>query len=302
MRNPLIPLGWTLGVLLGTGCTLDRGQAARADSTLLAQRETRFAGHLDGAQSEPGRLLARWELPHALREISGLALTPEGQLLAHDDNLARIYAIDYRRGVVTKEFAVGEALLQGDFEAIAAGRGQLFLVTSDGTLYRFEEGEDGRQVSYDEIDTGLGKSCEIEAMAYEGSTGSLVFGCKRVYDKDLEDRLVLYRWGLPRGEPHSVLTVPFDRIVGSRGWKGAHPTDMAIDPRSGHFVILLKENAVLELTPEGQVVAVWELPDAFQQPEGLAISPEGIVMISDESGQRPASITLYRGFAGVGRQ
>ncbi len=283
--------------LLGSLACDPTGRAARADSTLLAEREARFEERLARAGASPGRLtkVARWELPLALREISGLTLTADGRLLAHDDNLGRIFEVDYRRGVIVKEFGIGEALVQGDFEAITTALGQIYLLTSDGILHRFEEGDDGAHVDYEAIDTGLGKRCEFEAIAFEPGTGSLLLACKAVHEKSLEGNLVIYRWGLPRGEPFGIITVPAQQIIGSRRWNQVRPTDMAVDPATGHYVILLREGALVELTPGGGLVAVRELPDPFEQPEGIALTPEGLVLISDEAGQRPAAITLYKG-------
>ena len=283
-------------LLLGAASCTPPGRAAQADSTLLNNRAAEFAARLARAGDDPAKpvRLARWELPHALREISGLALTPDGRLLAHDDNLARIFEVDYRRGVVAKEFTMGEALVQGDFEAIAVAFGQVFLLASDGTLYRFEEADDGRHSSYEQVDTGLGKKCEFEGMAFEPASQALLLACKTVYEKELDKNLVIFRWPLPRGEPLGVIAVSESEIEAAGGLKKVTPTDLQVDPATGNLLVLLRESAVVEIGAGGGLVSVRALPQAFEQPEGLAITPEGWVIVSDEAGQRPASITLYR--------
>ena len=298
MPNPRIAaIGLALAAL-SLGCDPDPGRAARKDSTVLAQREARLTENLARPDSaSQGDPLARWELPRGLREISGLALTPDGRLFAHDDNTAMVYQVDYRRGVLVKEFQLGDKLVQGDFEAIAVAGERMYLLTSDGVLYRFPEGTDHSRVAYNEIDTGLGKHCEFEGMTYDASSNALVLACKTVYQKSLEHQLVLYRWGLPNGEPLTRVVVSEEAIVGKHDDKGElHPTDISIDPANGYYVLLTKDGRLIEITPEGSVVAVHKLPDRHQQPEGLAITKDGFVLISDEAGPRAASITAYRGF------
>lgn len=298
MPNPLIATAGLALAVLSLGCDPDPGRAARQDSTVLAQREARLSENLarpdSASRDDP---LARWELPLGLREISGLALTPDGRLFAHDDNNAVVYQVDYRRGVIVKQFQLGDKPLQGDFEAITVAGERMYLLTSDGVVYRFPEGSDHSRVATNEIDTGLGKHCEFEGMTYEASSNALVLACKTVYQKSLEHLLVLYRWGLPNGEPLTRIVVSEEAIVGKHDDKGElHPTDITINPANGNYVLLTRDGRLIEVTSAGSVVAVHQLPDRHQQPEGLAITQDGFVLISDEAGPRAASITAYRGF------
>ena len=286
--------GWLVLLLPVLACNPDPGQAARRDSALLATREARFAGLSRSDSGDPGKPLARWELPRGLREISGLALASDGRLFAHDDNVAVVYQIDYRRGSIVKAFQLGDHPVQGDFESITVAEDRFYLLTSDGVLYRFSEGADGARVAYQEVDTGLGKHCEFEAMVYDPGSQSLVFACKTVHQKSLEHSLVLYRWPLPDGAGVERITVPMEQVEGDgHHQEDLHPTDLAIDPRSGHYVLLTRENLLVELTPEGGLVGTRELPGHFHQPEGLALTRDGFVLIGDEAGARAASITAF---------
>src|SRR5690606_10827394 len=108
----------------------------------------------------------QWRLPDKLNEISGLALTGDGRLLAITDESAIVYELDYAKGKLVKAFALGEPTERGDFEGIAWFDGQVWLVTSKGRIYQSPEGEDGERVAFEAFETGLGKSCEIEGLAY----------------------------------------------------------------------------------------------------------------------------------------
>ena len=160
--------------------------------------------------SARGKPVARWLLPAELAEISGLALTPDGRLFAHDDESARISEIDYRRGTIIKQFFVGKKVLRGDFEGLAYAEDRFFLLSSDGTLYEFREGAAEERVDYTEHDTRLGKECEFEGVAYDSTANALILACKNVRKKQSKDMLVFYRYSLgdSGGAEISEFTVP----------------------------------------------------------------------------------------------
>ena len=85
---------------------------------------------------------SRIELPGVLAEVSGIAYTPDGRLLAQGDESAVIYQVEFPGGRVVKRFAIGDAggPLLGDFEDIQVVGDRVFLVTSEGQLVEAKEG------------------------------------------------------------------------------------------------------------------------------------------------------------------
>lgn len=256
------------------------------------EKDARSAG--DSADDDG--VLARWVLPRDLDEISGMTLTSTGRLLAHGDERAQVSAIDYRRGVITKQFVVGRPTITGDIEGIAAVHDAVFLLASNGTLYEFREGENGQRVGYITADTHLGKECEFEGLAFDPSINSLLLACKKVELEQTRDSMVIYRWKLQSGGQRlSMLAVPLTRILAAIGEKELHPSDITVDPNTGHYVIVASiERALVEITPTGEVVSARKLGRQHNQPESIAITKDGILIIGDEAGRRPAVITLYR--------
>jgi uncharacterized protein YjiK len=281
----------------------DRLSAVLASPTAAA-REARLARALAApdtgtdrnATLAPATPLARWVLPASLKEISGLALTSDGRLLTHGDELGVIWEVDYRRGVLVKRFVLGNGEVKGDFEAITVANGHVFLLASNGKLYEFPEGADGAHVPYHLYDTGLKKECEFEGIAFDPASNALLLACKHVHDKGLRDELVIYRWSLADSGAHlTQLTVPMASVIGANPWKTVRPSDITIDPFTGNYVLLSSEQqAIISITPAGAVVFVRTLPPGHHQPEGLAITKDSILIISDEARQAPPSITLYR--------
>jgi len=171
------------------------------------------------------------------------------------------------------------------------------MVASNGTLYEFAEGADGERVRYTVHDTRLGHECEFEGVAFEAATGFLLLPCKTVGTKDLRDHLVLYRLRLgPGGDSALVpITIPLDKVIGSNRWKGLHPSDITVDPATGNYVLIAaREKALIEITPAGEVVRSIPLPGKHGQAEGVALTTDGILVVSDEATNRSATLTLYR--------
>lgn len=266
----------------------------QVEQTRKKELEQRLA-KADANPSMPAPV-AMWYLPSELKEISGLALTKDGNVLTHDDNVARIYVINPKTGVVLKEFMLGRGV-QGDFESIAVAGDEIFLLNSNGVLYRFKEGASGAGVPFDFIDLRLGHECEFESMAYEPDSAWLVMPCKGSTGKEYKGQLVMYRWKLqgPDSTRLSMVTIPLAEITARTGWKGFHPTDMTIDPETGNYVIISShEDGLVVMTPAGVVERAEKLPGDHGQPEGIAITNDRILIISDEATKKPAAITLYR--------
>ena len=294
------PASLAICLLAGAACpaSQDDLSAVIASPTAVA-RETRLEKALADHDASIGRAapLAEWLLPHALQEISGLALTSDGRLLVHDDELGQVWEVDYRRGVLVKGFSLGKGAVKGDFEGITIANDVIFLLASNGKLYEFPEGANGAHVDYKVLDTGLQKECEFEGVAFDPTINSLLLACKHVSNEDVRDALVIYRWSLKSdsGARLSKLTVPLATVIGTNGWKTLHPSDISIDPLTGNYVLVAsEEKALIAITPAGAVVFAHPLPALHHHPEGVAITKDGILIVSDETEQLPAMITLYK--------
>ena len=284
-------------VALDSTRPVDSSASAGSGDTKRTGKGDRDASADDNADSTANAgALARWILPPDLDEISGMTLTSDGRLLAHGDERAQISEIDYRRGVVTKQFVVGRPTIKADIEGIAAAHDAVFLLASNGTLYEFREGENGQRVDYITSDTHLGKECEFEGVAFDPAINSLLLACKNVELKHSRNSMVIYRWKLQGGGQRlSKLAVPLDRILPAIGEKELHPADITVDPNTGHYVIIASiEEAIVEITAAGEVLSARKLTGQHTQPESIAITKDGILIIGDEAGRRPAVITLYR--------
>jgi uncharacterized protein YjiK len=263
-----------------------------------ATRKQDLARRLALADANPSKPVpvAEWIMPPELREISGLALTARGTVLTHDDNIGRVYEIDPKTGILLKAFSL-EGGVRGDFEAITIAGTDIYLLRSNGRIYRFKEGADATQVPYSVYDTGLGKECEFESMAYEADSSRLLLACKKFLQKQAPKELLIYRVPLPLGNRSAItaMQVAMKNVIGSNKWKNFHPSDLNIDPITRNYVIVAsREKGLIVVTPDGEVVRSEPIPGDHRQAEGVAITPDSLLLVSDEANVKPPAITLYR--------
>ncbi|HJP87303.1 MAG TPA: hypothetical protein VJ852_15025 [Gemmatimonadaceae bacterium] len=283
--------------LQGCGET-PQARAAEA-KTMGTQRLQQFERRLAEANANPAKAeepLAEWVMPPFLREISGLALTSRGTVLTHDDNIGRISEIDPKTGILLKSFSLS-GNQKGDFEAIAIAGRDLYLLESSGKLFKFQEAPDGYQVPFTVYDTKLGKECEFESLTYEADSSRLLMACKRLLNKAEGKELRIYFVPLPLGDRTAMttMTIPIDEVRGKNDWKNFHPSDIAIDPNTGNYVVIAsREKAYAVITPDGEVLKSAPLPGEHRQAEGLTITKDSIMIVSDEANVKPPKITLYR--------
>ena len=285
-------------VMSGAACREASPAKAEQLRTLEAARKHQLARRIAIADSNPRQSspIAMWVLPPELREISGLTLTSDGRMFAHQDEDATVYQIDPKSGIVVRRFVLDEKPI-GDFEAIAAVGADLYLLESNGKLYQFREGAEDASVPFTTYDTRLGKECQFESLAYEPDSSRLLLACKTVSGKKLKNQLVIYRVPVPITDSSrlSLLTIPAVSVIGMHGWREFNPSDMTIDPSTGNYVLIAsQQKALAVITPGGRVVRSELLPGIHQQAEGVAITRDSILVISDEARHRPAAITLYR--------
>ena len=240
-----------------------------------------------------------WKLSSHLEEISGLAMTRDNRLLAHNDERGVIFEIDYQNGSIAKSFQLTDMKnpVASDFEGIATIDDQIYLVTSSGRLYACREGTDGESVLFNVYTTGVGRDCEIEGLAYDESKRALLLMCKDARSADMEGKLAVYHWSIDEKQlsrdAHTVIpVVEFSRHIKGKKFQ---PSGIERHPVSGnYFIVAARQGAIAEITPEGQVVAVREFPAQWhRQVEGITFASDGTLIVSDEGAGRKARLTLY---------
>lgn len=244
---------------------------------------------------ETAQPVRRILLPAALREISGLAVTSAGELLAHNDARGRVFALDSATGRVLRRYELQGDLRQ-DFEGIAVAGDTVFLMTSTGLVYLFRDGADGDSVPFQGFDTGLGQVCELEGLAWDPVDRVLLLPCKVPWRAGLRGGLTIFRWSLDRrtvADP-ATLEVPAAVLRRTLRVSTVRPTAVEIDTASGRILVLSSSpQALVEMDRAGRLlVAVGLRSMRHPQPEALALLP-GSLVVGDEGGAGRGMLTVY---------
>lgn len=239
------------------------------------------------------------QLPSALNEISGLAVTGADRLLAHNDESGVVCELEASSGAIVKSFALSDISrpVADDFEGIAAVGDLLYLVTSSGRLYECGEGNNGESVLFNVYTTGIGRECEIEGLAYEPSRRALLMMTKEARSDVRKGLLTIFSWSLEtkRLIGGAEIAIPVEEFTRLLGGDEFHPSGIERHPVSGHyFIVAARETAIAEITPEGTVIAVAHLPGNWHhQAEGITFDSHNTLLVSDEAAGARAELTQY---------
>ena len=265
-----------------------------ADTAAVLQRKISLESYTLNEETA-----THWKLSEQLEEISGLAMTRDNRLLAHNDERGIIFEIDYQNGSIAKAFQLSDMKnpVASDFEGIATIDEQIYLVTSSGRLYECREGTAGESVLFNVYTTGVGRDCEIEGLAYDESKRALLMMCKDARSADMMGQLAVYHWSIDEKQLIKDAHIAIPVVEFARHIKGKkfQPSGIERHPVSGnYFIIAARQGAIAEITPGGQVVAAREFPAQWhRQAEGITFAADGTLIIADEGAGKRARLTLY---------
>ena len=283
-------------------------RAARLLAVLLLSPA--MAGRAEAqADRAPARALAHYdleagaawraELPRGLSEVSGLAFTPGGMLLAQEDERAIVWRYDIARRQPVARFGLGDrtGVLHGDFEDLAVVGDRVFLVTAFGEIFEGRVLDDGQTGPAARRTPGLARTCEAEGLTWDADTRSLLLLCKAVRSRRWQDRMVILAVSIDtwRFEREPRILVTDDELERATGRSRFHGTGMARHPLTGTLLVVAgPERTYVELSPAGKVLGGGRLDrKRHRQPEGIAVAPDLTLLISDEAAGRTATITAY---------
>ena len=249
--------------------------------------------------------VVRWKLPKALREVSGLALDSQGSVFAVADEEARVFKLDAVTGEMLAVFSLGRPALRGDFEGIAWLNDWLYLITSDGVLLRTQPGLsdtaiDGTALNFERFE--LATQCEIEGLTEDLENPWLWIACKEVTDSEAKasEALRLYAWDTAQKTLVAGATreLPTQRLLELTDQKRFKPSGLSFIPADPGAILLIISGAqrawsTWRWSAEPALVAAGRLPKAHRQPEGVAVTQAGELLLADEGKGKAARLRVY---------
>ncbi|RFP63511.1 hypothetical protein D0N36_18950 [Hymenobacter lapidiphilus] len=309
MFNPLfLPLALLLNYCAPASDTPTFMAATAATGPGVATGNAPLTGRLAYDFSRPA---ATYSMPAELAELSGIVLSSDGQLTGVQDEAGRLYEYSLADKRVTNTVDFGPA---GDYEDLARVGDDWFILRSDGTLFRHSA------TGTKQYQTGLTIDNNAEGLTYDARSKTLLVACKGTPGGDLTaTKRAIYRLDPTtyKVQTPAAYVLDVDAIVaavpkpagaapeaaakgkkgkkGAGGFKGFAPSAVAVHPLTGHvFVLSARQNALVELAGNGELLAVAPLPEnLFPQAEGLAFTPAGDLYIATEAGKKSGQAMVH---------
>ncbi|GEQ85707.1 hypothetical protein ULMS_12150 [Patiriisocius marinistellae] len=234
-----------------------------------------------------------WNLPKDLNEISGIAWLPDGNIASvqDEDGIIFIYNLDSNKIIEEIEFEGS-----GDYEGITIKDNDAYVLRSDGTIYEVSNFR-SKNKTVKSFKTDFSSKNNVESLALNSKTNSLIIAPK---DRDKSDSFKgLYEIPINSKAMNASPSIKinmtdeaFKNYQKKKVYKTFSPSDVAIHPKNGKYYVLEGKNPKLViLDKKGTIEKVYELNKKhFAQPEGITFSPDGVLYISNESGDGPATI------------
>ncbi len=237
------------------------------------------------------------KLPGRLSEASGLAMSQDGRLFSHDDEVATVYQVDYATGKILKQFSLGRFGIKGDFEDIAIAGNLMYLIRSDGVIYEFPEGDDGRTVEYRTYKTPLTASHDVEGMCYDPETDALLLACKAFPGKGYEGHRAVYSFSLKSKSlnPKPRFLIRLSEVAKTSDKGEFRPSGIERHPVTGSFfVIAAHGSSIIELSREGHLLAQQSINKKVNShPEGITFTPDLTLVLCNDGQKAKGTLSLY---------
>lgn len=262
---------------------------------------------------------ATFELSESLKEISGLSMTEDGNHVATiNDEEGIIFLLDKMTGQIKESIPFWD---EGDYEGIEIVGNDAWAIKSNGNLYQVKDYRSGtRQVI--KYKSFLNKENDVEGLAFDPLTNSLLIGCKGKSDDGADSHLkkAIYTFHLGSlmmmNEPAYMLTLPDMQSYLAHLSADDHaellqelfsekeqdmkfsPSGIAVHPVTGEiYVTSSRGKMLLVLSRKGEILYLVKLKKSIHpQPEGICFDSEGTLYIANEGKNDKARIYkfLYR--------
>ena len=226
------------------------------------------------------------KLPEGLSEISGIAYYPKDtSLFAEVDEDGLLFKIHLNKADNIEKWRFDK---KHDFEDIVLRDSIFYVLISNGDIESVQFGKGDSIITKTSQFPGASKKQnEFESMYYDDSLQQLVLLCKSCED---DGHKIVSAWGYNFNTgtyTPSVFTIDVQPVAQKLGEEKIKlkPSAIAINPVTNEFYILASVNKLLVVTDrQGKFKELYALdPVLFKQPEGIAFTPSGDMIISNES-------------------
>jgi hypothetical protein len=235
------------------------------------------------------------KLPQALDEISGIVYYPKDtSVFAIIDEDGLLFKIGLNKKEPVKKWDFDK---KRDYEDVVLKDSIFYVLVSNGDIETIQFGQrDSIITGRSKFPDASKKINEFESMYYDDSLQQMVMLCKNCED---DDSKMVTAWGYnitTQQYTASIFTIdmlPIAEKLGERKMK-LKPSAAAINPVTDELYILSSiEHLLVVIDRKGTLKEMYQLdPALYKQAEGIAFTPQGDLLISNESHETGAGTIL----------
>ncbi|XOV94450.1 MAG: SdiA-regulated domain-containing protein [Bacteroidota bacterium] len=270
----------------------------RDDSLFTIIEELTFIYNLN----EP---VKTYRMPGKLVEISGISYVSDDHMICIEDETGHLYNFNLESGKVDSAWKFSG---DGDYEDVAIVNDTVYVIESDGDIYKFHLSKEGAHESV-KYENDLSAWNDTEGLCYDPVSGSLLIACKE--EKDLNGKTIdgnpIYSFST---KDFRLASNPFYTLTAGKlkSFFEAHrdfnyeierievkPSGIAYNPLDGYFYLLASVGKmIIVIDHKKNIKATYSIPEQLlEQPEGITFSPDGKLWISTEGGKGPGKILAF---------
>ncbi|HEX6172017.1 MAG TPA: SdiA-regulated domain-containing protein [Chitinophagaceae bacterium] len=237
--------------------------------------------HYNFSQALPIKLDLR------IKEISGVVWdNHKDEFIAHNDEKGIIYYLDKNNGDIVREFQFTPA--KGDYEDIAIANDIVYVLRSDGMLFRIVADSAGGQKSFDLGQLELSGKDDFETLYYDADRRAMILICKNCEgdDKKVVSAYAYYPDSIGFvNKPIYTIDVAKVKELSPRETSRFQPSAARIHPvLKKLFILSSASNQLVIADTSGNVEGVYMLAKKlFPQAEGLTFKTNGEMFIANEA-------------------
>ncbi|HXS54911.1 MAG TPA: SdiA-regulated domain-containing protein [Hanamia sp.] len=232
-----------------------------------------------------------------LVEISGICYYPKDtSVFAISDESGNLFKIHLGKNIVTQKWRFDK---KRDFEDLYFKDSTIYVLESNGNIYSLNFSPKGdtiysRKSVFPNIDK---KRNEFESLYYDDHLKTLVMICKNC-EGDKKNSVTASGFDPETGKyTFSLFTIdaaPIAKQAGKNKIK-LQPSGAAVNPLTKDLWILCAVNHLIVVTDNNGIFKeAFHLDQSmFTQPEGIAFTPAGDLLISNEAGNKYNRATLF---------
>ncbi|MCR6639633.1 MAG: SdiA-regulated domain-containing protein [Sporocytophaga sp.] len=252
-----------------------------------------------------------YTLPEILNEVSGVTFIDSDRLACVQDEIGTAFIYNINNKAIEHEHKFDQ---DGDFEGVTYTNKSLYVLRSDGRLTEwdnFNVHTGGKKIQHI---TPLLQTSNNEGLCYDSLQNRLLIAGKSkpadnkseryIYEYDLIKKEFVsepaYRINLNEIEKFALkFNIEQPKEYTAKGKLkpfNFRPSDLAVHPLTKEiYVLSAADNLLIVIDRTGNIKYISKLnPDLFPKAEGIAFSPNGTMLISNEGKEKMATILIFQ--------